>query len=386
MQNEERKQINEGYGDLESTIAQLNTKKVDLDKELTNIETALNGGDIIIKLNQGELDKLKKDKADKENQLYKARKNYNNGKSRFVRYDKRLKDIERDENVLNIPESTINEYKKKRWFGKSAMNKYGPVVADLRKEVGIINSQIKTISSEKGGREITLKEDFIAQQKKISIEKERIDKEITKLDSTLIIRKQEGDDVSIQFDGLMARLIAMDRLSYDIDTTFKSIQTNFSTLSEDSLGLDLPIISQKEVASINKTKTPVYYAKWMISILLICIEIAPILFKMMTESGPYDDRIEEIRYKSELDKKKFMSDANEKVNTELKLGQALNDNKIQAELLANRELLNTIALAQTDITKAAIESWKKEQLEKVVKNPNQTIKTTPPSNGTLVNP
>ena len=145
------------------------------------------------------------------------------------------------------------------------------------------------------------------------------------------------------------------------------------------------IAPQKEVASINKTETPVYYAKWMISILLICIEIAPILFKMMTESGPYDDRIEEIRYKSELDKKKFMSDANEKVNTELKLGQALNDNKIQAELLANRELLNTIALAQTDITKAAIEAWKKEQIEKVTKSPNETIVSNGQPNGTSIN-
>jgi len=49
--------------------------------------------------------------------------------------------------------------------------------------------------------------------------------------------------------------------------------------------------------------------------------------------------------------------------------------KLNAELTANKDLLESIAKAQAEIAKVAIEEWKKEQLEKVKNNPSSMIKS-----------
>lgn len=120
-------------------------------------------------------------------------------------------------------------------------------------------------------------------------------------------------------------------------------------------------------------RTPVYWARLLISLMFILIEIAPVLFKMMTEAGPYDDRMDEIKYASDKRRKKFISDIDEKINTELSITTALNQNKINAEIAANEALLNQIAKAQSEIASIAIEEWRKQEIEKARNNPNSVI-------------
>ena len=68
-----------------------------------------------------------------------------------------------------------------------------------------------------------------------------------------------------------------------------------------------------------------------------------------------------------------MSDIDEKINTELTITTALNQNKINAEVAANETLLNQIARAQSEIASVAIEEWRKQEIEKVKVNPNSVI-------------
>lgn len=216
---------------------------------------------------------------------------------------------------------------------------------------------------------------FVTFQEKIEIEKNRVDEDIVELEQLLKSKEQEADDRSIQFDGFMAQLIALDRLSIKRDTVYQ--YANIAPASKnDDLTVSATPVLEKQVLRVDESKTPVWYAKWMISILLICIEIAPILFKMMTESGPYDDRLEEIRYESEIAKKKVISDINEKINLELKLNNELHNNKIAVEVAANKELLASIAQAQAEIAQQAIETWKQEQIQKVAANSSLEVQSS----------
>ncbi len=48
----------------------------------------------------------------------------------------------------------------------------------------------------------------------------------------------------------------------------------------------------KALGDLTSESLTLLLSKWLITILFIFIEIAPILFKMMTEQGPYDDIVD----------------------------------------------------------------------------------------------
>lgn len=163
--------------------------------------------------------------------------------------------------------------------------------------------------------------------------------------------------IQAQNNGLIARLKALDDLMYQ----------------------EAPIYGvkdgEKELTGVEKEKTVVWYAKWLITLLFIFIEIAPIMFKMMTERGPYDDILDRIKHESKVKQLLLQSNINEEINIAVKVHADKNAQKLNAELVANKDLLKAIASAQAEIAEVAIEEWKKEQLEKVRNNPSLMIKT-----------
>ena len=117
-----------------------------------------------------------------------------------------------------------------------------------------------------------------------------------------------------------------------------------------------------------------------IMLLFIIIEVTPTFFKMMIASGPYDDLLRSEMHKARVMSDKRISDINDEINTEVLISTERNKNKLEAEVAANKQLLNQIALAQSELLYTAIEEWRKTELEKVKKNPEAYIKTAAESN------
>ena len=163
--------------------------------------------------------------------------------------------------------------------------------------------------------------------------------------------------IQAQNDGLIARLKALDNLMYQ-EIPFYEVQDG-----------------KKVLTKVEREKTVVWYAKWLITLLFIFIEIAPIMFKMMTERGTYDDILDRIKHETKVKQLLLQSNINEEINTAVKVHADKNSQKLNAELAANKDLLDTIANAQAEIAQVAIEEWKKEQLEKVKNNPSSMIKS-----------
>lgn len=57
-----------------------------------------------------------------------------------------------------------------------------------------------------------------------------------------------------------------------------------------------------------------------------------------------------------------------------------NKQKLEAELKANQDLMNKVALAQSEILNVAIDEWRKNELKKVEENPSSYIQSNVPNN------
>ena len=129
---------------------------------------------------------------------------------------------------------------------------------------------------------------------------------------------------------------------------------------------------------------PVWWASLVITLLFILLETAPVTVKLLSKRGPYDEVLDRIEYENYIEQKKLISDLNDSINTTIKISIDKNSKKLNAELKANEELLNSVALAQAEIAKLAVEKWKQDEIDKIKNGSNSVIINTNSQNGTAV--
>lgn len=112
-----------------------------------------------------------------------------------------------------------------------------------------------------------------------------------------------------------------------------------------------------------------------ISLLFICIECAPTFMRMMVADGSYEKLLEAERHKIKVLADKRMSDLNDNINTEVQITTKKNRQRLEAEILANKELMDKITKTQTELLQIALEKWREEELAKINENPSAYIKT-----------
>ena len=66
---------------------------------------------------------------------------------------------------------------------------------------------------------------------------------------------------------------------------------------------------------------------------------------------------------------------NDEINTEIQISTQKNQNRLEAEIKANQEVLDRIALAQAELLQVAIDAWRAEELAKIQANPSAYIRT-----------
>lgn len=118
-----------------------------------------------------------------------------------------------------------------------------------------------------------------------------------------------------------------------------------------------------------------FWSRMLIMLLFVAIEIIPTLFKMMMSAGPYDDLLNAEKHRVRVLSQKQMSDINDEINTEVQISTQKNQERLNAEVLANKKLMEKIAKAQADLLQTAIDAWRAEELEKIKENPSQYIKS-----------
>ena len=131
-------------------------------------------------------------------------------------------------------------------------------------------------------------------------------------------------------------------------------------------------------SNVKKDNFSLQLVSIFIMLLFIIIETAPTFFKMMMTSGPYDDMLRLKMHEARVSSDKSISDINDEINTQIQITTEQNRRRLEAEVLANKEVMERISLAQAEIIQVAIDTWREEELKKVAENPSEYIKTRQP--------
>lgn len=128
-----------------------------------------------------------------------------------------------------------------------------------------------------------------------------------------------------------------------------------------------------DLTSANKTMEIV---SLFLTLLFLTIELAPILTKLITKRGPYEEILERTEYELMIEQKSLISRKNSEINELLKQAEdaaklrveiinRLETDRSEAELRANKKLLEEIAAKQEILAMKAIDKWYEEELKKI---------------------
>jgi hypothetical protein len=146
---------------------------------------------------------------------------------------------------------------------------------------------------------------------------------------------------------------------------------------------DLPAQLQA-LSKLTNENESIAWASILITILFVILETAPMVVKLLSSKGTYEEILEANEYVISMEQKIRISNLNDEINTVLKISSEKNKNKLDAELKGNAELLNEIALAQAEIAKESIRRWKEDELSILKNGGNNVIIKTNNQNETPV--
>lgn len=129
----------------------------------------------------------------------------------------------------------------------------------------------------------------------------------------------------------------------------------------------------KGLSDISSQFQIINLASWFLIILFIMLETAPVLVKLFSNRGPYDDIYDGLEHKVFVRERKMISQLNDDINTEVALSRQMNAGKLAAELQLSASTMESmqtilsdeICEAQMEIGKLLIEQWKRREMQRL---------------------
>ena len=185
-------------------------------------------------------------------------------------------------------------------------------------------------------------------------------------------KKELADIADLEYQALKGKnQPVIDGLNKEIRNAENNIRIEIQNLRHvDYDGLLARIAA---ISLLTKEDEAMYWADLAIFLLFICIELAPLVFKILTDKGIYDTILEikeeEVQSKETERISAINADINQRVN--LKVGET--QNIVSQELTSNKELLKRISDAQLELANEIIQMWKNKEMEKIRKNPPEYL-------------
>lgn len=161
--------------------------------------------------------------------------------------------------------------------------------------------------------------------------------------------------------------IANIQLSESIQIKERSYTNNFITQLE-------------AMGNLTASNSTMAWTSWMIMLLFIVIEIAPILVKLLSKRGPYDEILDRVEYEHYINEKELISRLNSKINELLEKAREsaklegdtfmqVEKQRLEHELQNNQKILDDLAEKQEHLAKIAIDKWYQAELAKTNSQP-----------------
>lgn len=250
-------------------------------------------------------------------------------------------------------------------------------VADKEKE---LNEAENRLYEETNGDGVTKKKGYGPAAKQLESQVNRLKGELANLrreerqnnENNQTYIKQRTVSVQNEIDEYKRRL-------NEVDNKISEIEKEGAEGQKALTGFCAQINALNEITSFSANLS-LFLARLFITLLFIAIEVIPTIFKMMVDSGPYDDYLRAEMHKVRVMSDKRISDLNDEINTEVTISTQKNQERLNAEVLANKKLMERIAKVQAELLQTAIDTWRAEELEKIKENPSLYIKSNSAEN------
>ncbi len=276
------------------------------------------------------------------------------------------------DNQIAIENEQLNVLMQKQKNLKANIDQENSVIASLDREInglkykneeGKYDDAInKKINAKKSHQ--TTRNSYQTELKNVQAEMAVISPQIEDLIEKLTKEREESiKRLQAEIDGLNDKIKEADK-EYN-----KILDKNFNGFQAQMLAFSEMKHNKKEDELVSATQI----ASWLIMLLFIIIETAPTFFKMMMEDGPYDDLLRAEMHKATVLADKSISDVNDAVNTCVRISTMKNEKRLEAETIANADIMAKIANAQAELLETAIAGWKERELEKIRENPSAYV-------------
>ncbi|MBK8848499.1 MAG: DUF4407 domain-containing protein [Bacteroidetes bacterium] len=136
-------------------------------------------------------------------------------------------------------------------------------------------------------------------------------------------------------------------------------------------GFDKRLAALGNISAKNNT---IAMASLMVMLLFIAIELAPVLVKLLSGRGPYDELLEMEEHKFEMLCMEQMATLNQATYEKLQITIETGNQALQDELESNKELMKEIHVAKKELTKEMVNAWKQEELSNIrLKQPRRKV-------------
>lgn len=202
---------------------------------------------------------------------------------------------------------------------------------------------------------------------------ENIDAEIQKLrDDYKALMAQRVNEKQAEIEQTIqtkaqADSIAKIQLKESLEIKERSYTNNFITQLE-------------AIGNLTASNSTMAWTSWMIMLLFIVIETAPILVKLLSKRGPYDEIIDRVEYEHYINEKELISRWNSKINELLEKARdaaklegdtfmKVEKQRLEHELKNNQKILDDLAEKQEHLAKIAIDKWYQDELAQTSSQP-----------------
>lgn len=301
-----------------------------------------------------ERDKLAKRKSELENERKQKTEEIYNKDGIYNDFVKKQEDLK---NINNGKQSSINQNNPIIARGTSypivGYRGDGSPIKTVKRTAAAINALKENKSL---GQSITENNNKINQIETEKIERKKILK--TQVETT-------EDQYTKQINGVQQQID-------DHNTKRSGFIADCTSRSKNAKDLPAQLQALSKLTNENES---IAWASFLITVLFVILETAPVVVKLLSSKGTYEEILEAKEYAISMEQKIKISNLNDEINTVLKISTEKNKNKLDAELKGNSELLNEIALAQAEIAKVAIAKWKEDEIANLKNGQNNHINT-----------
>lgn len=248
----------------------------------------------------------------------------------------------------------------------------GTSESELTARINNLSGQIRRLDASHNHNDSVKANKLRVQRESLLNEKSTIRNRINALD---VSARNLSKDYKIMMEKAEAQrqndLETLDKQISELNEKVLSAETAYADRLKDNFG---GLRAQmKAFSDLRKEDPSTDIAAWFIMLLFVIIETAPTFFKMMMEDGPYDDLLRAEKHKVKVLADKSISDVNDAVNTCVRISTMKNEKRLEAETIANEEIMAKIARAQAELLETAIAGWKEIELEKIRQNPSDYV-------------